>query len=88
LAAAYREGGRRAFTAKRVEFPFSTAVEIADAYARLGDHDQAFVWLEKGYAERSSRIAGINTNPAFDGMRDDPRFKDLLRRIGLPDVTF
>ena len=95
LAAAYRSGGQRGFYAKRVEFMlgrqtqgFSTPVEIADAYARLGDYEKAFEWLEKGFVERASRITSINTNAAFDGMRDDPRFKDLLRRVGLPEVKF
>ena len=43
--------------------------------------DQAMAWLEKAYAERFN--PGVLTRPAFDSLRSDPRFQDLLRRIGL-----
>jgi serine/threonine protein kinase/Tfp pilus assembly protein PilF len=50
-------------------------------YAGLGDKDRAFEWLEKGYAERS--VGAIKVNPAYDPLRSDPRFADLLRRMNL-----
>ena len=58
---------------------------IAEAYARLGDKDLAFQWLERAYREREAGIVGLNTDPAWASLRSDPRFKDLVRRVGLPE---
>jgi len=52
-------------------------------YVGLGDMDQAFDYLEKAYLERESFMATINTLPFFDNVRSDPRFKALLKKIGL-----
>jgi TolB-like protein/DNA-binding winged helix-turn-helix (wHTH) protein len=60
---------------------FSNAPEIALVYVGLEDRDQAMVWLEKAYAERFN--PGVLMRPAFDPLLPDPRFQDLLRRIGL-----
>jgi hypothetical protein len=46
--------------------------------------DHAFEWLEKAYAEHSRDLVHVRENPGFDNVRSDPRFADLLRRIGLP----
>ena len=59
-----------------------THASIALVYVGLGDNDQAMVWLEKAYAARFN--PSILLRPAFDPIRSDPRFRDLLRRIGLP----
>src|SRR6266496_4463659 len=56
--------------------------EIAMVYASLGDKDQAMNWLEKGYEDRFN--PGVLLRPAFDPLRSDPRFQDLVHRIGLP----
>jgi len=56
--------------------------EIAMIYAALGNHDQAMTWLEKSYEERFN--PGVLLRPGFDPLRSDPRFQDLVRRIGLP----
>jgi tetratricopeptide (TPR) repeat protein len=58
------------------------AAEIAMIYAALGDKNQAMVWLEKGYEERFN--PGVLLRPGFDPLRSDPRFQELIRRIGLP----
>jgi TolB-like protein/class 3 adenylate cyclase/Tfp pilus assembly protein PilF len=58
-------------------------VTIATAYAKLGDKDKAFEWLEKAYAERDEQLRNLKGS-SFDNLRTDPRYKDLLRRIGLP----
>lgn len=60
-------------------------LDIAYFYAILGQKDEAFQWLEKAYQERSPFIVTIRLNPTFDGLRDDPRYISLLRRIGLPN---
>jgi len=58
---------------------------IATIYAGLGDKDRAFEFLEKAYNERSSDIPYfIKADLRIDNLRSDPRFADLLRRIGLP----
>ena len=55
-------------------------------YADLGEKEQAFEWLEKAYEEHSSALVhlGDGTACTCDALRSDPRFADLLRRIGLP----
>lgn len=56
---------------------------IAALYAALGEKERAFEWLEKVYEQRSYHVVFLNADPALDGLREDPRFTDLLRRIGL-----
>jgi hypothetical protein len=53
-------------------------------YAGLDDKDQAFAWLEKAYSERSAWISWLKVDPKFDSLRSDPRFADLMRRVGFP----
>ncbi len=59
----------------------SNAPEIALIYVGLGDKGQAMAWLEKAYEERFN--PGVLLRPSFDSLRSDPRFQDLLRRIGI-----
>jgi TolB-like protein/DNA-binding winged helix-turn-helix (wHTH) protein/Flp pilus assembly protein TadD len=59
----------------------SNAPEIALVHVGLDEKDEAMAWLEKAYAERFN--PGVLLRPAFDPLRSDPRFQDLLRRIGL-----
>jgi TolB-like protein/DNA-binding winged helix-turn-helix (wHTH) protein/Tfp pilus assembly protein PilF len=56
---------------------------FALVYAGLNDKDKAFSWLEKAHEDRDGLIGHINEEPMLDGLRADPRFADLLRRIGL-----
>ena len=58
---------------------------VASVYARLDRKDEAIAWLEKGYEERDSRMPLIGVAFEFDSLRSDPRFRDLVRRIGLPE---
>jgi TolB-like protein/DNA-binding winged helix-turn-helix (wHTH) protein len=60
------------------------APNIALIYAGLGEKDQAFAWLEKGYEDRSFQMQWIKIEPRWDSLRSDPRFQDLMRRVGLP----
>jgi len=53
-------------------------------YAELGDKERAFAWLEKAFAERFSGMTELKVAPTFDSLHDDPRFQDLLRRVGFP----
>jgi TolB-like protein/DNA-binding winged helix-turn-helix (wHTH) protein/tetratricopeptide (TPR) repeat protein len=68
---------------------FYMPVNLADAYAVLGDKDRAFYWLSQAIAHRDAIAAGepatwLGTDPMLESLRSDPRFKDLLRGIGLP----
>ena len=60
----------------------SPGVYLAEVYAGLGEKDQAFAWLEKDFQARSSLLVFINFF-ALDPLRDDPRYTDLQRRVGL-----
>jgi tetratricopeptide (TPR) repeat protein len=60
----------------------SAEANIALIYVGLGDQDQAMSWLNKAYEARFN--PSILLRPAFDSLRSDARFKELLRRIGLP----
>jgi tetratricopeptide (TPR) repeat protein len=57
---------------------------IATIYAALGDKDQAFARLEQAYAERSWLLDFLRVDPELDGLRSDPRFPDLVRRMNFP----
>src|ERR1700745_2853985 len=59
------------------------SASFAIIYVGLGDKDQAFTWLEKAYEERS-RLPMLKVDPIWDPLRADPRFRELVRRIGLP----
>lgn len=63
-------------------------VAIADAYSVLAEKDDAFDFLEAAYKERASLLIFLGVRPTFDNIRSDPRFADLLRRMGLPQVPF
>lgn len=56
---------------------------IAVIHAGLGEKDEAFGWLEKAYENRSGVLVHAKVEPMFDDLRDDPRFTNLLRRVGL-----
>jgi len=64
-----------------------TPVSIAAMQARAGNRDKAFAWLENAYEHRASMLTNVNVDPAFDSLRSDPRYDDLLKRIGLPRVN-
>jgi tetratricopeptide (TPR) repeat protein len=62
---------------------YVSPLDFAVIYTGLGDRDSAFQWLEKAYQERTMRIQEL-PQPHFDSLRSEPRFRDLMRRIGLP----
>lgn len=64
--------------------PASLASALPYIYAILGDRDRAFYWLEEAYVARVSELVFVSHAPDCDGLRGDPRFEDLLRRIGIP----
>src|SRR2546428_10032866 len=60
------------------------ALFFAPIYARLGEKEQAFQYLEKAFAERTDYLIFLGREPLSDPVRSDPRFDALLRRLGLP----
>ena len=64
----------------------ANAYDLARVYLGLGDKDQAFAWLEKDFQSRNATMPGFLYLAPLDSLRDDPRFKDLARRIGLPEL--
>ena len=62
---------------------FVPAGAFINPYLGLGDYDQALAGFEQAYQEKSNILQFLKVHPFFDPVRDDPRFKDLLRRVGL-----
>ncbi len=58
---------------------------IAIIYAGLNDKDQAFEWLNKAYDQRSFFITLLKVETVLDNLRPDPRFKELMKRVNLPE---
>jgi DNA-binding winged helix-turn-helix (wHTH) protein/TolB-like protein len=90
LRVAFQTGGIRGFWKKEIEqltkVPRQTSEilrELAYDYAFLGDKDKAFASLEKMVAERDGYLMWLQVDPRWDSLRSDPRFQDLLRRVGL-----
>ncbi len=63
---------------------YVTSWQIGTLYTRAGKNDEALEWLEKAYEEHDGNMPSISIDPFFDGLRDNPRFQDLLRRMNLP----
>lgn len=91
LGYAYGRAGRRAEAeqvlaemTERAKTKYISAMDFAVVYAGLGDKQQTFEWLEKGYLERSTWLVHLKWDDRFSGVRTDPRFAVLLQRIGLP----
>ena len=92
LAHAYALSGRRAEARKILEelkqqakSKYISPGTIADVYGALGDKDQAFALLDKAYEERDNMVILLKVEPIFDPLRSDPRFANLLRRVGFPE---
>ena len=58
--------------------------DVAAVYLGLGDKDQAFAWIEKDLQARSGRLGRVFYQVPFESLRDDPRYADLRRRMGMP----
>ena len=59
------------------------ASEYVTVYTRLGDKEQAFAWLDKAVQERNAFVFAVRVDPIYDKLRDDPRYADLVHRMGL-----
>ena len=58
---------------------------VAEIYGALGWKDEAFTWLNKAYDEHDPQIVSLKVTPTLDPLRSDPRFIELVRRVGLPN---
>jgi len=91
LAAAHARAGNRAealrlideLKHRRQKDNYVSAGAFIEPLLAIGDYDQAFFWCDEAYKEQSAILQWIKVHPFFDPVRDDPRFKDLLRRVGL-----
>jgi TolB-like protein/Tfp pilus assembly protein PilF len=90
LAAVYGQAGRRADALrvlaelkKRQKTSYVPAGAFVLAYSGLADREQTLISLEHAYKEQSYILQYLKVHPVFDPLRDDPRFKDLVRRVGL-----
>jgi tetratricopeptide (TPR) repeat protein len=91
LGYAYAVAGRRAEALDIVEKLEKSSSDhyippatVALVFSGLGETDQALAWLEKANDERDPWVTGLKVDPSFDSLRSDPRFQDLMRRVGLP----
>jgi len=90
LIRAYAHAGRRgdalrllAELKRRRETGYVPAGAFVNAYLGLGENEEAFAWLEQAYKEQSNMLQFVKVHPYFDPIRGDPRFADIVRRVGL-----
>ncbi len=90
LGHAYAVGGHEIEAQKiieelkdRAKRGYVSSYQIALVYIGLGHKDQAIEWLENAYQERSTLLGYLKMDPRFDSLRSDPRFAELVRRVGL-----
>jgi serine/threonine protein kinase/Tfp pilus assembly protein PilF len=89
LGRAYALSGRRKEAAAILDKLNTTEryvspTELAILCAALGDKEKAFASLEKAFTERDFQLTSLKVEPGYDPLRADPRFQDLMRRVGLP----
>jgi len=82
---AYAQGLEHLSSTKQLSMPMN----LAEVYANLGDQERAFYWLEQAYIQRGVVTPGadidfLEADPMLVPLRSDPRFADLIRRLGLP----
>jgi tetratricopeptide (TPR) repeat protein len=90
---ALQDGGPKGYWQKNLEetlkqeaeAQYFPALDVAGAYAKVGNKEKTLEWLEKSYAERDGNLTLVKSYPEYNNLRGDPRFRQLLRRIGLPD---
>jgi Flp pilus assembly protein TadD len=92
LGHAYAVAGKRGEAEKllaalqqRSKQQYVAPFDIALIHLGLGSMNAAFEWLEKAYEDRSTWLTWIKVDPRFDAIRDDARYRDLLRRMKMPE---
>ena len=91
LEQGFRSTGWKGALAKSIEIAPTqlksgnwSAYTVATFYAELGDKEQAFEWLNTAYRERDEQLMGLKTDFTLDPIRSDPRFTQLIKKVGLP----
>jgi tetratricopeptide (TPR) repeat protein len=89
LGAAYARGGERekalaVLKQLKTTKEYVSPGELAVLYGALGDKEAAFASLEKAFIEHDLQLQFLKNDPAYDPLRDDSRYQDLIRRVGLP----
>jgi eukaryotic-like serine/threonine-protein kinase len=96
---AFEKNGYKGFVQKQIEIQldlqksilekdkdaYLPSFGIVDLYARLQDKDKTFEYLNKAYEQREPQIIVIKFAPRFSFLRDDPRFKELVKKVGIPE---
>ncbi len=99
LKLAFEKGGYKGFVQKQIDIQLDSqrsslekdknaylpAFRIAETYARLQDKDKTFEYLNKAYDQREPQIAELKIRVPFYSLRDDPRFKELVKKVGFPE---
>jgi TolB-like protein/tetratricopeptide (TPR) repeat protein len=88
LAISHQDSEARKILQQLTERSQQTYVQptwVAVIHIGLGEKDQAFDWLQKAYEDRSAWLVYLKVDPFFDPLRSDPRFIDLMRRVGFPN---
>ena len=96
LREAYKKSGAKGYWRKQIDIGEKRRASqsdtslplnrIASFYAQIGDKEQAIALLEKAYEQRETDMTDLKS-PIYDPIRSDPRFADLMRRIGLPQAS-
>ena len=81
---ALRKGIEASLGQRKARTGYVYPYDIAKLYADLGDMDHAFEWLNTAYQERGTGLIGLRTDFMFDSLRSDPRYAELVRKIGFP----
>jgi hypothetical protein len=88
---AFRIGGSNGYWQKNLQAALweqehggTGTLGLASAYARVGNKEKSLEWLQKAYEERNGNLTLVNSEPDYRGLHGDPRFADLLKRMGLP----
>jgi len=94
MDAAFRSGGWAAALRRAVALSIAqrkakagfyvSPYGIAELYAELGDKEHAFEWLATAYREHDNSLINLRTDYAIDPVRSDPRYAELVRKIGFP----
>ena len=82
--AALRKGIEVSLAQRKSKTEYVSPYNIAGLYADLGDKDHAFDWLNTAYQERDQGLTGIRIDFVMDSLRSDPRYAELVRKVGLP----
>ena len=81
---ALRKGIEVSLAQRQAKTGYVSPYGIAQLYADLGDKEHAFQWLNTAYQEHDGNLSGVPTDFLFDSLRSDPRYAELVRKIGFP----